>query len=117
MSDFDALLDIEPVEHKTGIPEFEGTVPDSAIKAINVAITDGPQKLTTSKEGALKYKSVLKAALLLVAGDGKSLNTRDKFDKESGDYVGFSFSVGEKRVRRTAVQIAEDVALEEMNED
>jgi hypothetical protein len=110
---FDALLDIQPVEHKVGIPDWEGDVPESALKAVATAIGDGPQVVKlTHPDQSIAYKSVLKAAVAALA-PGKALNTRDRFTKPAkdangedvpdtgGTYLGFSFSVGEPRTRKS----------------
>lgn len=103
---FDALLDLEPVQHKVGIPDYEGQVPDTAIKAISTAIGSGPQKVSVGSDQAMSYKSVLKAALKIVAPD-KMLNTRDKYN-DDGEYIGFSFSAGAPRGRKAKVTNEED---------
>src|ERR1700744_975850 len=94
-NEFADLLEIEPKAHKTVIPDWEGEIPENVVRFVTKVYHTGKvYPIPASEEEVLRRKSVFRAALAKIAPD-KAANFRDKFDKDTGEQVGFSFSVGE----------------------
>lgn len=108
MEDFSDLLDIEPVSHKQDIAEWEGDIPENVSKFVHkVAASGKPHPIKVTQEGANRYKSVVKAAATKHYPE-KSASFRDRYSKADadgnggGEYHGFTFSLGERRGRKSA---------------
>lgn len=108
MSEFDDLLEAEPVTHHVGILPWEGEIPASVLTTVEKLVADGkplrwvPREVP-SAERVGRYKSVLKAAVSKISPD-KALNTRDKHNDE-GTVIGFTFSVGAPRGRKPVTPV------------
>jgi hypothetical protein len=107
MSEFDSLLEIEPVSHKTSIPVWEGDVPHQVRAFVAKVFHSGKiYPVPATETNVLRLKSAFVAALKELAPD-KVANFRDKLKKDAdgkptGELTGFSFSIGEKRGRKAA---------------
>lgn len=105
MSEFDSLIDIEPVSHVIKVPDWEGEIPHQVLHLVTKALETGKiYPVPANSSNGLRLKSALKAGVAKLAPD-KSAQLRDKYSKDAegkstGELVGFSFSIGERRGRK-----------------
>lgn len=97
--DFANLLDMDEVERKNTLPEWDQPIPDHAIHAATAILTAPKRIKVRDAAHAVSTKSLLKAAFSKVAPD-KQLHFKDRYNAETGAVEAVTVTAGARRGRK-----------------